>query len=84
MEKWILTFVIYLVLRFTSLSISWVIFDNICEKKIQRLKKLGESSVKITLTKTNYMIKLLTFTSMFDIILVLVVCLWLGGVINIG
>ena len=77
--KWIIAFIAYLFARFTSLSISWVIFDNLCEKRVQRLKKSGESSVKITLTKTNYMIKLLTFTSMFDIVLVLVVCLWLGG-----
>ena len=80
--KWIIAFIAYLFARFTSLSISWVIFDNLCEKRVQRLKKSGESSVKITLTKTNYMIKLLTFTSMFDIVLVLVVCLWLGGVVD--
>jgi hypothetical protein len=84
MEKWIIAFIGYLFVRFTSLSISWVIVDNLCEKKVQKLKKSGESPVKITLTKADYLIKLLTFTAIFDIAIVFVLCLWLGGVFNLG
>lgn len=79
MKLVIIAFIIYLFIRITSLSLSYVITDEMCEKKIKRMRENKVSDIDIELTKVDYKIKQYTFTFIVDVITVMILFGWLGG-----